>query len=214
VTTEGASRRIFLVGMMGAGKTTVGRLLAAACGLEFLDCDAELEHRTGVRIATLFEVEGEAAFREREAQLVQELTARPQIVLATGGGAVLRPDNRRLLRERGIVIFLDVSAAEIVRRTVHDTSRPLLDAPDRRARIDSLLAERLPLYRETAHLCFRSPARNPRRLVASMLEHPALAALLPGAGVSAGGPDAPPRGAAAPDPGPDASAHHGGRAES
>jgi shikimate kinase len=170
---------IFLIGMMGAGKTTVGRLLAGALDYEFIDCDAELERRTGVRIATMFELEGEAGFRDRESQLLAELTQRPGIVLATGGGAVLRPENRAWLHDRGVAIFLDVSAAEIARRTQHDASRPLLNAPDRRARIESLLEERLPLYRATAHLSFRSPARNPRRLAATILAHPVLAALSP-----------------------------------
>ncbi len=170
-------RPVFLVGMMGAGKTTVGRLLAQALGYEFLDADAELERRAGVRIATMFEVEGEAGFRERESQLLDELTRRTGIVLATGGGAVLRADNRSRLRERGLVIFLDASAPEIARRTQHDAHRPLLQAPDRLARITALLDERLPLYRETAQLRFRSPARHPRRLVASLLEHPEIARL-------------------------------------
>ena len=155
---------VFLIGMMGAGKTTVGRLLANALHYEFLDADAELERRAGVRIVTMFELEGEEGFRERESHLLAELSGLPGIVLATGGGVVLRPQNREWLRTRGLVIFLDVAAAEIVRRTQHDQSRPLLE-------------ERLPLYRATAHLRFRSPARNPRRLVGSMLEHPALAAL-------------------------------------
>jgi len=168
---------VFLIGMMGAGKTTVGRLLANALHYEFLDADAELERRAGVRIVTMFELEGEEGFRERESHLLAELSGLPGIVLATGGGVVLRPQNREWLRTRGLVIFLDVAAAEIVRRTQHDQSRPLLNAPDRRARIEQLLEERLPLYRATAHLRFRSPARNPRRLVGSMLEHPALAAL-------------------------------------
>lgn len=168
---------VFLVGMMGAGKTTVGRLLAQALQYEFIDADAELERRAGVRVATMFELEGEAGFREREAQLLAELTQRPGVVLATGGGAVLRADNRERLRARGLVIFLDVAAAEIARRTQHDLSRPLLNTPDRRARIDALLEQRLPLYRATAHLRFRSPARNPRRLVLTMLQHKELAAL-------------------------------------
>jgi shikimate kinase len=170
---------VFLIGMMGAGKTTVGRLLAAELGYRFVDCDHEIEHRAGVRIATVFEVEGEAGFRDRESALIEELTALPGLVLATGGGAVLRPHNRRCLHERGLVVFLEASANEIARRTRRDTSRPLLQAPDRRARIDALLGERLPLYRATAHVSFRSAARNPRRLVAAMLAHPALAPLLP-----------------------------------
>lgn len=174
-------RPIFLIGMMGAGKTTVGRLLAQALQYTFIDCDAELERRAGVRIATMFELEGEAAFREREAMLLEELTARTDTVLATGGGVVLRPDNRARLRNRGLVIFLDASVAEIARRTQHDVGRPLLQVADRQARIEALLQERGPLYRATAHLRFRSPARNPRRLAATILAHAALAPLLPGA---------------------------------
>jgi len=172
---------IFLIGMMGAGKTTVGRLLAQALHYTFVDCDAELERRAGVRIATMFAVEGEAGFREREAQLLDELTAQSGVVLATGGGVVLRPDNRARLRSRGLVIFLDASVAEIARRTQHDIGRPLLQVADRQARIESLLQERGPLYRATAHLRFRSPARNPRRLANTILAHSALAPLLPGA---------------------------------
>jgi shikimate kinase len=172
-------RPVFLIGMMGAGKTTVGRLLAGALRYDFIDCDAELERRNGVRIATMFELEGESGFRDRESQLLGELTARDGVVLATGGGAVLRAENRACLRERGLVIFLDVSAGEIARRTQHDTSRPLLNAPDRVARIEALLEQRLALYQETSHLRFRSPARNPRRLAATILEHPELARLIP-----------------------------------
>ncbi len=190
--SAGARPPVFLIGMMGAGKSTVGRLLAHALDYEFIDADAELERRAGVRIATMFELEGEEGFRERESQLLAELTARRGIVLATGGGAVLREANRALLRSRGLVVFLDVAAAEIARRTQHDSSRPLLNSTDRRARIDSLLEERLPLYRAAGHVRFRSPARNPRRLVASMLEHEALAALRPAA-------PAPAAAAAAPD---------------
>jgi shikimate kinase len=170
---------IFLVGMMGAGKTTVGRLLAHELQYAFLDADGELERRTGVRIATMFELEGEAGFRDREELLLDELTARSGIVLATGGGAVLRPANRERLRTRGLVIYLDVAAVEIARRTQHDLSRPLLNSADRRARIDALLEERMPYYRATSHLRFRSPARNPRRLTGSILAHAALAPLLP-----------------------------------
>lgn len=178
-TGLGRGSPVFLVGMMGAGKTTVGRLLAQGLDYEFLDADAELERRTGVRIATMFELEGEAGFRDREQHLLEDLTTRQGIVLATGGGAVLRPSNRANLSRRGLVIFLDVSAVEIARRTQHDVNRPLLNGPDRRARIDTLLEERLPLYRATAHLRFRSPARNPRRLASTILAHPALLPLLP-----------------------------------
>ncbi len=157
---------------MGAGKSTVGRLLAAGCGFDFIDCDRELEKRAGASIATMFELEGEAAFRLRESHLLDELTARPHVVLATGGGAVLSEPNRHLLRTRGLVIYLQASVEEITRRTRGDASRPLLQVDDRQERIEHLLEERGPLYRQTAHLVFRSAAANPRRLVARLLAHP------------------------------------------
>ena len=165
---------VFLIGMMGVGKSTTGKLLASALGYRFVDADAELEHRAGVRVATIFELEGEAGFRERESQLLDELTQSSGIVLATGGGAVLRAPHRQWLSQRGLTIHLDASAAEIARRTQHDHSRPLLDTPDRLARIEALLLERTPLYHEAAHIRVRSPARNPRRLVEGLLERPEL----------------------------------------
>jgi shikimate kinase len=185
---EGGS--IFLVGMMGAGKSTIGRLLAAAANFEFVDADAELARRAGASISTIFELEGEAAFRARESQLLGELCVRPRIVLATGGGAILSEDNRELLRQNGLVIFLEASADEIARRTRKDTSRPLLSGAtgdERRARIEALLAHREPLYREVAQLVFRSAANNPKRLVEAILAHPRVAATLAHAAVEDGG---------------------------
>lgn len=161
--------RLFLIGMMGVGKTTVGRLLARQGGLEFIDCDRELEARTGVTIATMFEVEGEEAFRRREAALLDELTQRPGSVLATGGGAVLWPENRQRLRARGLVIYLESTVDEILRRTSTDRARPLLQTTDRRARIEELLLQRRPLYEATAHATFHSGAVNPKKLVARIL---------------------------------------------
>jgi shikimate kinase len=169
---------IFLIGMMGAGKSTVGRLLAASCGFEFIDCDRELEQRAGTSIANMFELEGETGFRHREYQLLEELTQRPHVILATGGGAVLSAENRQLLRSRGLVIHLQASAEEIARRTRGDAARPLLQVADRGARIQELLAQRSPLYRQTAHLVFRSAAANPRRLVARLLAHPQVAQVI------------------------------------
>jgi shikimate kinase len=165
-------RSLFLVGMMGAGKTTVGRLLAQALGFEFVDADRELEARSGALIATIFSVEGEAGFRRREAALLDELSRRAGIVLATGGGAVLDPDTRRRLHERGLVVYLRASADEIHRRTRNDRARPLLQTADRRARIDDLLAQREPLYEEAAHLTFQSGSANARKLVRRLLEEP------------------------------------------
>lgn len=162
---------VFLIGMMGAGKSTVGRLLARHGGLEFIDCDRELEARTGVTITTMFEVEGEEAFRRREAALLDELTQRRGVVLGTGGGAVLCAENRTRLRERGLVIYLEATVDEILRRTQNDRARPLLQAADRRARIEELLGQRRALYEATAHLTFHSGTVNPKRLVAHILDH-------------------------------------------
>lgn len=165
---------------MGAGKSTVGRLLARRCGFEFIDCDRELEARSGVSIATIFELEGEESFRRREAALIDELTQRPRTVLATGGGAILAEDNRRHLSRRGLVIYLRASVDEILRRTAKDRVRPLLQTDDRRGRIAQLLAEREALYAQVAHVTVQSGAGNPNRLVARLLEDPQVAAVLRG----------------------------------
>lgn len=170
--------------MMGAGKSTVGRLLARRCGFAFIDCDRELEARSGVAIATIFELEGEEGFRRREAALIDELTQRPRTVLATGGGAVLDEGSRRHLRERGLVIYLRASADEIVRRTQKDRARPLLQTTDRRARIVELLRAREPLYEETAHVTVQSNAGNPNRLVAKLEQDERVAAVLRAAGAT------------------------------
>jgi shikimate kinase len=114
---------IFLVGLMGAGKTSVGKLLARRLGKDFHDCDQEIERATGVKIPVIFEIEGEAGFRAREAKMLAELTARRDIVLATGGGAVLSADNRRLLAECGVVVYLRAAAPELWSRTRHDKKR-------------------------------------------------------------------------------------------
>jgi shikimate kinase len=167
-------RSVFLIGMMGAGKTTVGRLLAHALCFEFIDADRELEARSGALIATIFSVEGEEGFRRRESVLLDELTQRPGIVLATGGGAVLNADTRQRLKERGLVVYLRATGDEIHRRTRNDRSRPLLQAANPRSRIDELLAQRQPLYEATAHLTFQSASTNPRRLVRRLLEEPAI----------------------------------------
>jgi shikimate kinase len=173
-----AGPRLFLIGMMGAGKSTVGRLLARRCGFDFIDCDRELEARSGVTIATIFELEGEESFRRREAALIDELTQRPRTVLATGGGAILDEENRGHLRSRGLVIYLRASVDEILRRTNRDRARPLLQTTDRRGRIAQLLAEREALYTQIAHVTVQSGAGNPNRLVAKLLEEEQVAAAL------------------------------------
>ena len=143
---------LFLVGMMGAGKTTVGRRLARRLERPFVDADRELEARLGVPIPTIFELEGEAGFRRREAASIEELSLRAPNVLATGGGAVLDPANRARLRERGRVVYLRASVGDLWHRLRRDKVRPLLRAPDPRARIEELVRLRDPLYREVAHL--------------------------------------------------------------
>jgi shikimate kinase len=165
-------RPIFLVGMMGSGKSTVGRRLASALGRPFVDSDKEIERRCGVAVATIFEVEGEAGFRRREAALIDELSRQPGIVLATGGGAVLLEENRRMLRERGFVVYLCASVPELWHRLRSDKVRPLLRTPDPRQRIAELVEERDPFYRECAHhvvITGRQPAdKVVREIVASL----------------------------------------------
>lgn len=173
------ARSVFLIGMMGAGKSTVGRLLAQHLNLHFIDADRELEARSGVAIPTIFDIEGEPGFRRRELGLLDELSQRPGIVLATGGGAVLNEAMAKSLHERGLVIYLRATADEIFRRTRNDRSRPLLQTEDPRSRISQLLAEREPLYERAAHLVFQSAASNPRRLVARLMEHPLVRSLAP-----------------------------------
>ena len=144
------SRRVFLVGPMGAGKTTIGRLLAQHLELDFLDTDQEIERRTGADIPWIFDVEGEAGFRDREQRVIEDLTTRDGIVLATGGGAVLRQENRSALANRGEVIYLHASLEQQLKRTERDRNRPLLQVEDPESRLRELMAERDPLYREIA----------------------------------------------------------------
>lgn len=145
------SQNVFLVGPMGAGKTTVGRHLAELLGRTFIDSDCEIERRTGATIPWIFEKEGEAGFRQREHAAIAELTERHQIILATGGGAVLDVENRQHLHERGVVIYLYTPVSMQLARTARDRNRPLLQTKDPEATLRGLLAQRDPLYREVAH---------------------------------------------------------------
>jgi shikimate kinase len=153
---------IFLVGPMGAGKTTIGRLLSKTLKLQFIDLDTEIEKRCGADIPWIFDVEGEAGFRKRESQLLNDITASTGILLATGGGAVLREQNRRLLQQRGYVVYLTASADQLLERTAHDRNRPLLQVDDPAAVIDALLRERDPLYREIADLVIATEQKKPQ----------------------------------------------------
>jgi shikimate kinase len=160
---------LFLIGPMGAGKTTVGRRVADALGVQFFDLDHEIEMRSGASVALIFELEGEPGFRKREAELLDEFSALNQVVLSTGGGAVLAAENRRHLHERGFVVYLETTLEQQLKRLAHDRKRPLLAAPDWRERLVNLASEREPLYREIADLVVpsthSSSAAAARRLV-------------------------------------------------
>lgn len=156
---------IFLVGLMGAGKTTVGRALARLTGKHFADSDHEIEARAGVRIPVIFEIEGEAGFRAREAEMIAELTARQDIVLATGGGAVLDLANREALRRNGCVIYLRASVDDLYLRTCHDKNRPLLQTANPKARLQELFEARDPLYREVANLVIDTSRQSVHQLL-------------------------------------------------
>ncbi len=141
---------------MGAGKSTVGRLLAERLSYDFYDSDHEIEARTGATIPMIFDIEGESGFRKREAQVIDELTQLPHIVLATGGGAVLKPENRRHLRSRGFVIYLQSDVDNLFNRVRHDRSRPLLQNEDPKGTLAAILKEREPLYLEVADLVVKT----------------------------------------------------------
>jgi shikimate kinase len=160
---------LFLVGMMGAGKTTIGRSLARILNREFVDLDHELEARCGVRVSLIFDIEGEEGFRKRETTLLEECSRRRGIVLATGGGAILAPENRTYLKERGVVVYLRASADELFRRVARDRNRPLLQTADPKSRIRSLLEEREPLYEEVASLTFETGSMPVAQVVRSLI---------------------------------------------
>jgi shikimate kinase len=145
-------RKVYLVGLMGAGKTTVGRQLARRMEFAFADLDLEIEQRTGVRIPIIFEVESEAGFRDRETRMLKELVDLDDLVLATGGGVVMRPENRDLLKANGTVIYLNATPAVLYERTRRSNHRPLLNVPNPLEKLEELHAQRDPLYREVADI--------------------------------------------------------------
>lgn len=163
---------IFLIGPMGAGKSTVGKRLADARGMDFIDSDLEIEARTGVDIPFIFEKEGEEGFRRRERAVLADLTQRNGIVLATGGGAILDPDNRQCLSARGFVVYLHASLEQQVHRTARTDNRPLLNkSDDRRETLRRLFETRDPLYREIADMVIATDGRNARTLVRDIEDH-------------------------------------------
>ena len=159
---------IFLVGMMGAGKSAVGRQLAARLQRSFVDSDHEIQSRTGVSVPVIFEVEGEAGFRKREEQVLDDLSQQEGLVVATGGGAILSALTRSRLKQRGFTIYLHAKAHDLWLRTRNDRSRPLLNCADPRARLEELLLVRDPLYREVADLVVETGRPSVTRLVESL----------------------------------------------
>jgi shikimate kinase len=160
---------IILVGMMGAGKSTVGRLIARRLKRAFYDSDQEIERRCGVHIPVIFEIEGEAGFRIREAHVIAELCALDDIVLATGGGVVLSEDNRRRLAARGTVAYLHALPADLWQRVRHDRNRPLLATPEPLKRLEELYAQRDPLYRAVADVVLETGRQGVAALARQLL---------------------------------------------
>jgi shikimate kinase len=162
------AQNVFLIGLMGAGKTTIGQLLAKRLGYSFVDSDHVLEHRTGVSVATIFEIEGETAFRAREAAVIDELSQRSAIVLGTGGGAIGSAETRERLRARGTVVYLHTTPEVAFQRVRRSTDRPLLKVADPLARLTELYSVRHPLYLATCHLEIESHRDKPSAVVSEI----------------------------------------------
>lgn len=160
----------FLVGPMGSGKSTIGRQLAKTLKKDFFDSDWEIEARTGVDIARIFDQEGETGFRQREQEMIDQLTQKHNIVLATGGGAILAPENRKHLASRGLVIFLHASVKQQLKRTANDSKRPLLQTDNPKARLIELMQEREPLYRETADIIIKTDGNRVRDIIRKIID--------------------------------------------
>jgi len=164
-----SANNIILIGPMGSGKSTIGQLLANRLDRPFYDSDLYIEERTGVDIPRIFDIEGEAGFRIRETKALEELTGLDRIVLATGGGAVTREENRQILRRAGYIIFLDTSVDQQMERLKHDKKRPLLQTDNPRERLEKLLLERKPLYLELADLHIQTDQKFARKVAAEIV---------------------------------------------
>lgn len=162
-------QNVYLVGPMGAGKSTIGRLLSQELKLEFVDSDKEIEDRCGCNIPWIFDVEGEQGFRDRETQAIDEITQQSGVLLATGGGAVTRAENRQYLSARGTVVYLCTSVEQQLARTAKDKNRPLLQQPDPKEVLQNLMQQRDPLYREVADVIVHTDDSNPKLVVQEII---------------------------------------------
>ncbi len=169
-TAEEIDRNILLVGMMGAGKTTIGKSLASYLNKKFIDSDCEIQKRTGVKIPVIFEIEGEAGFRKRESEMLRELLKIKNMVLATGGGVILNLQNRELLKQNGTIVYLRASVEDLWHRTRHDKNRPLLQTIDLQAKLSELYDQRDPMYREIAHIVVESGKQSIQQMVKSLAQ--------------------------------------------
>ena len=162
---------IFLVGPMGVGKTTIGYQIAQILSMNFIDSDQEIEKRAGVSIPTIFEYEGEEGFRQREQNIIAQLTELHNIVLSTGGGVILNADNRKHLQNRGYVIYLHASVDDLLERTAHSKNRPLLQTPNPREKLETLLSQRHPLYTEVANITIETGQKSIAEVIQIVLTH-------------------------------------------
>lgn len=163
-------QNIFLVGPMGVGKSTVGRHLATILVKQFIDADHEIERHTGAPVSLIFEIEGQAGFRERESRMLDTLTSQTNIVLATGGGSVLSEINRNILSDRGFVIYLHADTEVLYQRTRRDRNRPLLNKGDRRKTLEDIMVVRDPLYRKVAKLVIETDSRSARIVAKDIID--------------------------------------------
>ncbi|MEK7992004.1 MAG: shikimate kinase AroK [Thiotrichaceae bacterium] len=170
LTTPFALENIYLVGPMGVGKSTIGRKLAERFNLTFKDSDHEIEQRTGASIPLIFDIEGEDGFRKREQSVIDDLTQIPQLILATGGGVIINSENRRALKERGLVIYLHASVDTLLERTAFCRNRPLLQTENPRARLEELMEMRHPLYQEVADITIETGDKTILQVVKAIVK--------------------------------------------